>query len=99
MPSMPATTGLTEIYSNLDRSEFFVAWCSGKGPLDLALSDVRARPRHLLGSDVGGYSLRLLPLTDEEYLVVWVRRLDGALHIYSCKIFKTPAPPPEHAHQ
>ena len=82
------TDSIPEIYSNMDRSEFFVAWCSPKGSFNLPLSDVKAQPMRLLGSNVEGYSLRVLSLTDTDYLVVWVRKTNNGLHIYSCQIRK-----------
>jgi hypothetical protein len=82
------TDTIPEIYCNMDRSEFFMAWCSPKGSLDLPLSNVKAQPMHLLGGTAGGYSLRLLPLTDKDYLVVWVRKIKNGAHIYSCQIRK-----------
>lgn len=82
------TDSIPEVYFNVDRSECFVAWCSPKGSFDLPLSDVKARPMHLLGSNVEGYSLRVLPLTDQDYLVVWVRKTSNGLHVYSCQIRK-----------
>jgi hypothetical protein len=82
------TDSIPELHSNIDRSEYFAVWCSAKGSFDLSLSDVKARPMHLLASSVEGYSLRVLPLTDQDYLVVWVRKLKEGLHIYSCQIRK-----------
>ena len=72
----------------MDGSEFFVAWCSPKGSFDLPLSDVKTQPMHLLGSKAEGYSVRVLPLTDKDYLVVWVRKTNNGLHIYSCQMRK-----------
>ncbi len=82
------TDSIPEVYSNMNGSEFFVAWCSAKGSFDLSLSDVTAQPRHPLGRNIEGYSLRVLPLTDKDYLVVWVRKTPGGLHIYSCQMQK-----------
>ena len=82
------TDSIPEVYSNMNGSEFFVAWCSAKGSFDLSLSDVTTQPRHPLGHNIEGYSLRVLPLTDKDYLVVWVRKTPGGLHIYSCQMQK-----------
>jgi hypothetical protein len=83
---------IPEVYSNLDESEFFAVWCSVKGLFDLPLADIKAEPKHILDSDVGGYSLRLLPLTKDDYLVVWVRKVAGQLHIYGCQLGKSAGP-------
>ena len=82
------TDTIPEIYANMDRSEFFVAWCSSKGSFELSLSNVKAQPMHLLDRNLNGYSLRLLPLTDKDYLTVWVRKIESGLHIFSCQIRK-----------
>jgi len=78
------TDTIPEIFSNLDQSAFFVAWCSPSGTWDLPLSDLKAEPKRLLGSKPGGYSPRVLPLTDKDYLVVWTGKNKEGKHIYSC---------------
>lgn len=84
------TDTIPEIYSNLDQSEYFAAWCSAKGTMDLPLSDVKAPPKHLLASGkAGGYSPRLLPLTKDEYLIVCVKETSDGLQICSGRIRKT----------
>lgn len=82
------TDTIPEIFSNLEQSEFFVAWCSVNGTLDLSLSDLKAEPKHLLGSNPGGYSPRVLPLTEEDYLVVWTGKNKKGNQIYSYQIKK-----------
>ena len=82
------TDTIPEIFSNLDQSEFFVAWCSPNGTWDLPLSDLKAEPKHLLGSKPGGYSPRVLPLTDTDYLVAWTGSNKKGKQIYSYQIKK-----------
>ena len=82
------TDTIPEIFSNLDQSEFFVAWCSANGVWDLPLSDLEAEPKHLLGSKPGGYSPSVLPLTDKHYLVVWTGENEKGRQIYSSQITK-----------
>ncbi len=82
------TDTIPEIFSNLDQSEFFVAWCSPNGTWDLPLSDLKAEPKHLLGSKPGGYSPRVLPLTDKDYLVAWTGSNKKGKQIYSYQIKK-----------
>lgn len=82
------TDTIPEIFSNLDKSEFFTAWCSSTGVWELSLSDLKAEPKHLLGSKVGGYSPRVLPLTDKDYLVVWIGENKKGKQVYSCQITK-----------
>ena len=52
------------------------------------MSDLRDEPKHLLGSEPGGYSPRVLPLTDEDYLVVWTGKNEKGKQIYCCQIKK-----------
>ena len=82
------TDTIPEVYANLDQSEYFVAWCAPTGTWELPWSALQAQPKRLLGSKPGGYSPRVLPLTGNKCLVVWVAKSENGLQIYGCELEK-----------
>lgn len=83
------TDTIPELYAAWEGREYFVAWCAHDGVWELPLSDLKAQPRRLLKADSGGYSPRVVPLTESKSLVVWVGKNDKGLQIFGGEFEKS----------